>query len=925
MCDSLIDYTRTIRPLRLLLDKALAGKRKTKRVASRVAITFGPETVHSFEQRDAIYCLFVDASDTQVAKWKQGAPITEQAHEILICKGGSFSGAQIHWGTIDKVAFPIILSCANLDYLLLRHSGFKVYCDNRSLIHVFAPGQEVKKHIRGKLLRWAVKLMEFRYTIVHIEGTNNLWVDMITRSGGCPPAALTMTKTASFKRVTRSQVWTARQPVLRPLDQEGFTWTTLTEIAAAQTAHIASAPAAGYRDESGMIRIGGALRVPTVAKTLIQRRPVMAQCDAQGHRGENVVLSHMRCLFSIDGLTKLVRRFLRSCLLLPCDTLTSEVTVEALLGWYSRFGVPLVWVSDNGSHFKTQVMAEFCKRLKCQQQFVVAYSPWVNGSVERANRDVIQNFAQGLDYLVPLVQANLNHSPVASLANQAPVEVFMGLPCPTQAYVLCLPSQQPREVSISSVNIEQSQTQLRCSIENMLRDVVDIREKITLLNKRKYRGAEEVNFSVGDYMRGHNKLLVTWIGPYLVTRADSHTFRVRHLVTCSEQDVHASRLKFYADSDLEVTEELLEHVAAQGIIMKTQSLELLVSWYGFEYIENSWELLQSLIKDVPALVRSYVEAAKDNKLTTTFRSLVTNKSRYMEEADETMVPHSGGGMPIAVYPPLPPYPDVELHLHEMTTRTATIQGSDTKRQVEVLAHHAAVAHQETAERLGQVQRQHDHLAAQTSEYLQAQHERQTALLEQQQEMRRQMNEHRKYLEEQYRLLKAVEEAVGLQGQQAVQGHLQARWGAFAQGTAPSADRRPADESPAVTVAAGTNLPVPPIYRGSTKNEKRDFMDSYAIYARRIKALNQGTQAKFFVMPLSACIEQGAMVRICGFVLFKDEKDVTEAEWRDYFLSARIPDNAAYKTLDKEVRSLCIDNNLLDAESRLSRLMADFMR
>ncbi|KAE9346239.1 hypothetical protein PF008_g8382 [Phytophthora fragariae] len=77
------------------------------------------------------------------------------------------------------------------------------------------------------------------------------------------------------------------------------------------------------------------------------------------------------------------------------------------------------------------------------------------------------------------------------------------------------------------------------------------------------------------------------------------------------------------------------------------------------------------------------------------------------------------------------------------------------------------------------------------------------------------------------------------------------------------------------------------------------------------------------MPLSACIEQGTMVRICGFELFKDEKDVTESEWRDYFLSARVPDHTAYKTLDREVKSLCMDTSLLDAESRLSRLMADF--
>ncbi|OWZ13399.1 Retrotransposon protein, Ty3-gypsy subclass [Phytophthora megakarya] len=34
-----------------------------------------------------------------------------------------------------------------------------------------------------------------------------------------------------------------------------------------------------------------------------------------------------------------------------------------------------LWLSDNGSHFKNHVMAELCKRLKCQQNFVVAYCP----------------------------------------------------------------------------------------------------------------------------------------------------------------------------------------------------------------------------------------------------------------------------------------------------------------------------------------------------------------------------------------------------------------------------------------------------------------------------------------------------------------------------------------------------------------------
>ncbi|KAG1699782.1 hypothetical protein DVH05_012675 [Phytophthora capsici] len=81
------------------------------------------------------------------------------------------------------------------------------------------------------------------------------------------------------------------------------------------------------------------------------------------------------------------------------------------------------------------------------------------------------------------------------------------------------------------------------------------------------------------------------------------------------------------------------------------------------------------------------------------------------------------------------------------TRTVAIQGSEASRQVEALAQQSAAVQQMTAARLGHVQHQQEQLAAKTSEYLQAQHDRQSAQLEQQQEMKKQMEEHRQYLEE----------------------------------------------------------------------------------------------------------------------------------------------------------------------------------
>ncbi|EGZ13886.1 hypothetical protein PHYSODRAFT_414941, partial [Phytophthora sojae] len=60
--------------------------------------------------------------------------------------------------------------------------------------------------------------------------------------------------------------------------------------------------------------------------------------------------------------------------------------------------------------------------------------------------------------------------------------------------------------------------------------------------------------------------------PYVVSRNDSHSFRVRHLVISNGEDVHASHLTSYADSNFEVTDKLLKYVAAQSITLKVARL-----------------------------------------------------------------------------------------------------------------------------------------------------------------------------------------------------------------------------------------------------------------------------------------------------------------------------------------------------------------
>ncbi|ETO58889.1 hypothetical protein F444_22734 [Phytophthora nicotianae P1976] len=368
--------------------------------------------------QDASIVLMSDASD--------------RGWGLVVTQSGKFDVTARRWSIIEKEAFPIVWASRNLTYLLVRGNGFRLYCDHKNLVYVFAPDQEVKSH-----------------------------------------------------------------------------------ILAVQQKHVNSAPVNVERNDNGSLVVNVRLWVPEVEVALLQRILIVAHCGAQGH----------------------------------------------------------------GSNFKSELIAMICKKLDIDQNFVVAYAPWINGAVERLNRDVLQVLRvllmeYTLDthewvYILPLVQGNLNHTPVRSLGDRAPKRL----------------------------------DQLRTSLAGLHKEVVNQREKRRLQNMARSKGTE-CNFSVGDFV--------------LCRETAPHSFTIRHLVTNKRYVVHGSRLKFYADSSLEVSEELLAHVGNQCMLLLVESLkehqknrgewQLLVSWEGLQDEDDSWESLEAVQKDVPSRVGEYVRS-----------------------------------------------------------------------------------------------------------------------------------------------------------------------------------------------------------------------------------------------------------------------------------------------------------------------------
>lgn len=131
--------------------------------------------------KEAIVCMFSDVSltgysvvVTQVRRWDEKAPNEIQAHELLICRGGMFKNAQLNWPIVEKEGYPIVKACEDLVYMLKRAKGIRIYCGHSNLIQLLSLDKEVKQHVKGKLQRWILKNLNYRYVITHIPGEKNL-------------------------------------------------------------------------------------------------------------------------------------------------------------------------------------------------------------------------------------------------------------------------------------------------------------------------------------------------------------------------------------------------------------------------------------------------------------------------------------------------------------------------------------------------------------------------------------------------------------------------------------------------------------------------------------------------------------------------------------------------------------------------------
>ena len=355
--------------------------------------------------------------------------------------------------------------------------------------------------------------------------------------------------------------------------------------------------------------------------------------------------------------------------LVGCTEATAASAAEALLAWFSRYGVADVWVSDQGPHFKNQLLDAVRRSLKVKHHFTTPHSPWANGGVERVNREVLKLTRALLSenampddqwaYLLVAIQSSLNTARTRRLASASAIEVCTGNAQPHPLDTIFVPELKAKSTLENARGVKT----LKMG-EQVQAHLVELREALGVIHQRaadagaqqraanaraadptaeqqlsaaerrlisaQQKGAEKrgikkhAGFKVGDYVlcarTQPDKLSMRWTGPLQVERVvDEWTFEVKDLVHGRRALRHAQMLKPYSDPDLEVTEALREQLQHDdGTAFKVQSIvawrlqqrrvELLVRWVGFDEATDSWQPFVELAEDVPDILRAYCTA-----------------------------------------------------------------------------------------------------------------------------------------------------------------------------------------------------------------------------------------------------------------------------------------------------------------------------
>lgn len=343
----------------------------------------------------------------------------------------------------------------------------------------------------------------------------------------------------------------------------------------------------------------------------------------------------------------------------PTNSATSEEAADALTTWIGSFGCMDWLVSDQGTHFKNELLGSLASETHTKHHFTTTYTPWANGMVERVCREVLRASRVLLSELKlaeqdwpavsECIQSIINGAPLRRLGRRknsrdsvyrSQIEVFTGHKL-MRPLIRALPIKEYRSVATMD-EIEARQLagvqELQDSLHKMHGDIAGLGSKSRKRSISKHNEKTNVlavNFKVGDWVlvsrarMATHKLSFIWRGPYRIVECKSDLIYIVESMNRSHKEtIHICRLILdHAEMDGKpVSEELLkasEHLttkyhvmeAIQDISVHEGNIQLNIERQGLpDRYEWTWERLFQAFEDIPDEVQIFLETLTKRKL-----------------------------------------------------------------------------------------------------------------------------------------------------------------------------------------------------------------------------------------------------------------------------------------------------------------------
>lgn len=212
---------------------------------------------------------------------------------------------------------------------------------------------------------------------------------------------------------------------------------------------------------------------------------------------------------------------------IPLRSIDAEQIAEELIKVFSRVGIPKEILTDQGSNFTSQLLAELYRFLHIHPIRTTPYHPQTDGLVERFNKTLkallqkaTADVGKDWEKLIPFPLFAYREVPQAS-TGFSPFELLYGRPVRGPLKIIKETWEADKRSSESVISHVLAMRERLSRMSNLVQDNF---KKVQKKQKQLYdRTAQDRQFQQGDQVlvllpTSSNKLLARWRGPYQVVQ-----------------------------------------------------------------------------------------------------------------------------------------------------------------------------------------------------------------------------------------------------------------------------------------------------------------------------------------------------------------------------------------------------------------------